>query len=103
MRHVRLGRTGLPVPGLCLDPTTFGRPMSMAIRERAAAGRITFLDASDVYPLGGSLETVGRTEEMLGRGLGPRREFVIGTVPPRDNLLVQPIERELYRRGDDSR
>jgi len=75
----------------------------MAIRERAAEGRITFLDASDVYPLGRSLETVGRTEEMLGRGLGPRREFAIGTVPPRDNLLAQPIERESYRRGDDPR
>jgi 1-deoxyxylulose-5-phosphate synthase len=84
MRHVRLGRTGLSVSRLCLGTMTFGlqcdEPTSVAILERAAAGGITFLDTSDVYPVGGSLETVGRTEEILGRWLGPRRhDFVIAT------------------------
>jgi 1-deoxyxylulose-5-phosphate synthase len=84
MRHVRLGRTGLSVSRLCLGTMTFGlqcdEPSSVAILERAAAGGITFLDTSDVYPVGGSLQTVGRTEEILGRWLGPHRhDFVIAT------------------------
>ncbi len=84
MRHVRLGRTGLQVSRLCLGTMTFGlqcdEPASVAILDRAAAGGIAFLDAADVYPLGGSLETVGRTEEILGRWLeGRRHDFVVAT------------------------
>ena len=84
MRHVRLGRTGLSVSRLCLGTMTFGlqcdEPTSIGILDRAAAGGITFLDTSDVYPLGGSLQTVGRTEEILGRWLATRRhDFVIAT------------------------
>jgi aryl-alcohol dehydrogenase-like predicted oxidoreductase len=84
MRHVRLGRTGLSVSRLCLGTMTFGlqcdEPTSVGILERAAAGGITFLDTSDVYPLGGGLDTVGRTEEILGRWLaGRRHEFVVAT------------------------
>src|SRR5881409_377577 len=84
MRHVRLGRTGLPVSQLCLGTMTFGlqcdEASSVAILDRAAAGGITFLDTSDVYPIGGTLDTVGRTEEILGRWLqGRRGDFVIAT------------------------
>src|SRR5438034_1121325 len=84
VRHVRLGRTGLQVSRLCLGTRTFGlqcdEPASVAILDRAAAGGIAFLDAADVYPLGGSLETVGRTEEILGRWLeGRRHDFVVAT------------------------
>ena len=32
-------------------------------------GGITFFDTADVYPLGGSLATVGHTEEIIGRWL----------------------------------
>ena len=84
MRHVRLGRTGLSVSRLCLGTMTFGlqcdEATSRAILDRAAAGGITFLDTADVYPLGGGFETVGRTEEIVGRWLeGRRHEFVVGT------------------------
>lgn len=84
MLHVRLGRTGLPVSRLCLGTMTFGlqcdEPASRAILDRAAAGGITFLDTSDVYPLGGTPDTVGRTEEILGRWLeGRRGDFVVAT------------------------
>jgi aryl-alcohol dehydrogenase-like predicted oxidoreductase len=84
VRHVRLGRTGLPVSRLCLGTMTFGlqcdEPASRAILDRAAAGGITFLDTADVYPLGGTPETVGRTEEILGRWLaGRRHEFIVAT------------------------
>jgi 1-deoxyxylulose-5-phosphate synthase len=84
MRHVRLGRTGLQVSRICLGTMTFGlqcdEPTAVAILDRAAAGGVTFLDAADVYPVGGSLDTVGRTEEILGRWLtGRRHDFVLAT------------------------
>jgi aryl-alcohol dehydrogenase (NADP+) len=84
VRHVRLGRTGLPVSRLCLGTMTFGlqcdESVSRAILDRAAEGGITFLDTSDVYPLGGTPDTVGRTEEILGRWLaGRRHEFIVAT------------------------
>jgi 1-deoxyxylulose-5-phosphate synthase len=84
MRHTRLGRTGLSVSRLCLGTMTFGlqcdEAASRAILDRAAAGGITFLDTADVYPVGGGLETVGRTEEIVGRWLeGRRHEFVLAT------------------------
>jgi aryl-alcohol dehydrogenase-like predicted oxidoreductase len=84
MRHVRLGRTGLRVSQLCLGTMTFGvqcdEAASRAILDRAAATGITFLDTADVYPLGGTRETVGRTEEILGRWLGKRRQdFIVAT------------------------
>jgi aryl-alcohol dehydrogenase-like predicted oxidoreductase len=75
MRHVRLGGTGLRVSQLCLGTMTFG-----AILDRAAAGGITFLDTSDVYPIGGNLGTVGGTEEIIGRWLaGRRHDFIVAT------------------------
>jgi aryl-alcohol dehydrogenase (NADP+) len=53
---------------------------SRAILDAAADHGITFLDTADVYPLGGTLETVGRTEEILGRWLrGKRDTFVLAT------------------------
>jgi len=84
MRHVRLGRTGLTVSRLCLGTMTFGlqcdEAASRAILDRAAAGGVTFLDTADVYPLGGGFQTVGRTEEILGRWLeGRRHAFVVAT------------------------
>ncbi len=84
MQHVRLGRAGLPVSRLCLGTMTFGlqcdEPTSIAIMDRAAEGGITFLDTADVYPLGGDLTTVGRTEEIVGNWLrGRRDQFVLAT------------------------
>jgi 1-deoxyxylulose-5-phosphate synthase len=81
MKHTRLGRSGLQVSRLCLGTMTFGlqcdEPTSVAIMDRAAAGGITFFDTADVYPLGGSGETVGRTEEIVGRWLKGRRSSTI--------------------------
>ena len=81
MKHTRLGRTGLQVSKLCLGTMTFGlqcdEKTSIAILDRAAAAGITFLDSADVYPLGGSGDTVGRTEEILGRWMKGRREDFI--------------------------
>lgn len=81
MKHARLGRTGLQVSRLCLGTMTFGlqcdEPTSVAIMDRAYEGGITFFDTADVYPLGGAGDTVGRTEEIVGRWLRRRRHDVI--------------------------
>ena len=50
--------------------------------DRAFEGGIDFFDTADVYPLGGGLDTVGRTEEIVGRWLrdrGVRDRIVLAT------------------------
>ena len=87
MEHVRLGRTGLQVSRLCLGTMTFGlqcdEPTSFAILDHAAEGGITFLDTADVYPVGGTPETVGKTEEIIGRWFSAspsrRDNFILAT------------------------
>jgi aryl-alcohol dehydrogenase-like predicted oxidoreductase len=61
--------------GLQCDEST-----SHAIMSAAADQGITFFDTADVYPLGGTPETVGRTEEIIGRWLrGKRDQIVVAT------------------------
>jgi aryl-alcohol dehydrogenase-like predicted oxidoreductase len=84
MQHVRLGRTGLQVSRLCLGTMTFGlqsdEATAFSIMDRAAEGGIDFLDTADAYPLGGGLDTQGRTEEIVGRWLqGKRDRFIVAT------------------------
>jgi len=81
-----LGRTGIRVPPLCLGTMTFGlqcdEATSFAILDRASEGGIDFIDTADVYPLGGDLTTVGRTEEIIGRWMrerGNRDRIVLAT------------------------
>jgi aryl-alcohol dehydrogenase-like predicted oxidoreductase len=79
-----LGNTGLIVSRLALGTMTFGlqsdEETATAILDTAAAAGINFLDTADVYPLGGDLTTVGRTEEILGRWLkGKRDQFIVAT------------------------
>ncbi|MGC2419048.1 MAG: aldo/keto reductase [Candidatus Acidiferrales bacterium] len=81
---MRLGNTGLRVSRLCLGTMTFGyqcdEATSFAILDRASEKGITFLDSSDVYPLGGGLERAGRTEEIIGKWIrGKRHDWVIAT------------------------
>lgn len=81
MDHVRLGRTGLLVSRACLGTMTFGlqceEETSIAIMDRAYEKGVDFFDTADVYPLGGTLDTVGRTEEIVGRWLASRRHPVV--------------------------
>lgn len=76
MQHTKLGRTGLTVSRLCLGTMTFGLQCddatSVAILDHAFDAGITFLDTADVYPLGGGLDTVGRTEEIIGAWMRDR-------------------------------
>lgn len=63
---------------------TFGfqsdEPAAIQILDAAAAAGVTFLDTADAYPLGGGIDTAGRTEEIVGRWLkGKRHEFIVAT------------------------
>jgi len=61
--------------GLQCDEAT-----SFAILDAAAEVGITFIDTADVYPLGGTPEIAGRTEEIVGNWLRGRREhFILAT------------------------
>ncbi len=84
MKHVKFGKSGLVVSRLCLGTMTFGlqcdEAQSHAILDAAAEGGVNFLDTADVYPLGGDLATVGRTEEIVGDWLrGKRHDFILAT------------------------
>ena len=81
MKIKRMGRTGLKVSEICLGTMTFGNqcdePTSRAIMDRAFDEGVTFFDTADAYPLGATLETVGRTEEYIGRWLKGRRDQIV--------------------------
>jgi aryl-alcohol dehydrogenase (NADP+) len=84
MEHVRFGRTGLFVSRFCIGGGTFGlhtdEPAARAILDEAADAGITFIDTADAYPLGGTLEAAGRSEEMIGSWLAGRRgKFILAT------------------------
>lgn len=99
MQHTRLGRTGLQVSRLCLGTMTFGfqcdEPTSVRILDHATEGGITFIDSADAYPIGGTFDTVGRTEEILGRWLhGRRHDVVLAT------KCFAPMSRRPWDRGN---
>lgn len=85
MKIKRMGRTGLQVSEICLGTMTFGNqcdePTSHAIMEKAFERGVTFFDTADVYPLGSTLEMVGRTEKYVGSWLraGKREQIVLAT------------------------
>lgn len=84
MKTVRMGRTGLKVSEICLGTMTFGyqcdEKTSFAIMNKAAEQGVYFIDTADVYPVPPSVETAGRTEEIVGRWLkGQRDKFVLAT------------------------
>ena len=84
MHYSNLGHTGLNVSRLCLGTMTFGlqteQDVSFQIIDKAAEAGVNFIDTADVYPLGGDLTTVGRTEEIVGAWLkGRRSQFIVAT------------------------
>jgi len=53
---------------------------AFAILDRASEAGVDFLDTADCYPVPLTLETAGRTEEILGRWLrGKRQRFILAT------------------------
>src|SRR5213078_2494593 len=81
MKIKQLGRTGLKVSEICLGTMTFGNqcdePTSRAIMDKAFDNGVYFFDTANAYPLGSTPETIGRTEEYIGRWLKGRREQII--------------------------
>lgn len=122
MEHRRLGKSGLKVSVLSLGTMTFGESQTFMkgvtstedegrrVLERALEAGIDLFDTANVY-------SEGRSEELLGQWLGPRRKdvlvatkcrFAIGPGKPRPMELglsrrhiVQACEDSLRRLGTD--
>ena len=89
MQYTTLGRSGLTVSRICLGGNSWGakgrrgwgkfdEAEAPAYFRRALDVGITFFDTADVYPLGGTAETAGRTEEIVGKWLrGKRDRFIV--------------------------
>lgn len=118
MKIKRLGRTGLKVSEICLGTMTFGNqcdePTSHAIMDKAVDYGVTFFDTADVYPLGHTPDSVGRTEEYIGNWLKGRREQIVlatkfhGEMGPGPNdrggsrkHILQAVEASLRRLQTD--
>ena len=71
MEYRKLGRSGLKVSPLCLGAMMFGGPTDEAaaarIIARARDAGVNFIDTADAY-------NEGRSEEIVGRALGPERD-----------------------------
>ena len=118
MEYRSLGRTGLKVSELCLGTMTFGgqadEDASVRIIQRALDAGVNFIDTADIYPMGGTMETAGRTEEIVGKALRGRRDQVVlatkvrGATGPGPNdqglsrrHIMQAVEASLRRLGTD--
>jgi aryl-alcohol dehydrogenase-like predicted oxidoreductase len=81
MKTKRMGRTGLKVSEICLGTMTFGQqcdePTSFAIMDAGLEYGVNFLDTADGYPMGGNLQSVGRTETIVGKWLKSRRDKIV--------------------------
>ncbi len=84
MKWKSFGRSGLKVTELCLGTMTLAgqadEKTSFAILDAAWDGGIRFLDTADCYPIPIEMETVGRTELLLGRWMKERKN--------RDQLVI---------------
>jgi aryl-alcohol dehydrogenase-like predicted oxidoreductase len=114
----RMGQTGLKVSAICLGTMTFGQQCdeqtSFAILDKVSEKGVNFIDCADVYPVPPSIETAGRSEEIIGRWLtGKRDRFVLATkcrmrVGPDANdeglsrrHILRAVEDSLRRLGTD--
>ncbi len=100
----RLGRTGLTISRVCLGTMTFGNQAdeetAFAIMDAADEAGVTCFDTADAYPLGGGMETRGRTEEIIGRWLAARgaRERIVLATKVRNPMGPGPNEGGLSRK-----
>jgi 1-deoxyxylulose-5-phosphate synthase len=102
MKIRRLGRTGLKVSEICLGTMTFGaqadEATGFAIMDCAAAAGVNFIDTADVYPVPVAPETVGRTEEIVGKWLKSRREHFVLATKCRGKMGPHPWDEGLSRK-----
>jgi len=84
MEFTKFVGTGLTVSRMVMGTGTFGKQTeeskAFRILDKAAEAGVNFLDTADIYPGGGDLTTVGRSEVITGRWLRDKRHlFVVGT------------------------
>lgn len=120
MEKRKMGKHGLEVPALCLGTMTFGLQVdeseSRQILDKAMDNKLVFLDTADAYPLGGTLDTLGETESIIGRWMkekGNRDEIILATkcfAPTRRGLnnkglsrqhIIESVEHSLRRLNTD--
>ncbi len=111
MKYNRLGRTGLRVSEVCMGTMTFGGVTDEAeaqkMVDRCLDAGVNFFDTANVY-------TEGRSEEILGRTIGDRRDTLViatkvfnaqGSGPNDMGLsrkhIMQACEASLRRLGTD--
>lgn len=83
MERIRLGRSDLEVPRLCLGSMTFGEQNSESGAHSqldfAYERGLNFIDTAEMYPLPVQARTYGRTEQIVGQWLKTK---------PRDRVIV---------------
>ena len=88
MKMFDLGQTGLKVSELCLGTMTYGTQTSEADAHKqidlCLSNNINFIDTAEMYPVNPiSAETVGRSEEIIGRWISAnksrRSNFILAT------------------------
>lgn len=104
MQKRHIGKHGLEVTSLCLGTMTFGlqvdEQVSRQILDKAFDHRLTFLDTADAYPLGGTVDTTGETEAIIGRWMkdkGNRDQIVLATkcfAPTKKGLNNKGLSRK---------
>lgn len=100
MKMIPLGKSGLSVPELCLGTMTWGSQTpeaeAHAQADLALERGAIFWDSAEMYPTNPvRAETVGRTEEIIGRWLaarGGRSRLVIATKVTGKGQVVRPGE-----------
>lgn len=118
MKIRTLGQSGLQVSELCLGTMTFGnqadKPTSHKILDEAFHAGVFFVDTADAYPLGGTYETLGNTESIIGEWLQDKRDQIVlatkcfGRMGPGPNQgglsrkhIMQAVEDSLRRLKTD--
>jgi 1-deoxyxylulose-5-phosphate synthase len=117
MQYGSFGRAGVRVSRLALGLGLRGQRDAGAAERlirRALDGGVNLFDCANVYGLGDDRANAGRSEEILGRVLGPVRDEVVLTskvvspIGPGPNdrggsryHILREVERSLHRLGTD--
>ncbi len=99
MQRRRLGGSGIVVSDICMGTMTFGtqcdEPMSHRIMDHAFDAGIDFFDSAEMYPVPPKVETIGLTEEYVGRWMKtkPRDQIIVASkvAGPAHGWFVPPI------------
>lgn len=113
MKRVKLGGSDVEVSEICLGTMTFGNQTSEADAhaqmDRAVNAGVTFMDCAEMYPVNPvRRETIGKSEEILGRWLSKpgnrdRVEVATKVTGPSQTLRDgQPYDGAIVRQTIDA-